>query len=82
MVTKQGKQASRKAAARKYGFLEVPLRDLTLNATPYPRWTEAATIRFMSDVWLYVQVQRNDIRDDLYHLNNVSHVQFPTIHQH
>ncbi|MDP1558824.1 MAG: hypothetical protein Q8K59_10995 [Nitrosomonas sp.] len=26
MVTKRGKQASRKAAARKYGFLEVPLR--------------------------------------------------------
>ncbi|MDP1558247.1 MAG: hypothetical protein Q8K59_06345 [Nitrosomonas sp.] len=25
MVTKRGKQASRKAAARKYGFLEVPL---------------------------------------------------------
>ncbi|MDP1558761.1 MAG: hypothetical protein Q8K59_03540 [Nitrosomonas sp.] len=25
MVTKQGKQASRKAAARKYGFLEVPI---------------------------------------------------------
>ncbi|MDP1949617.1 MAG: hypothetical protein Q8K59_00675 [Nitrosomonas sp.] len=24
MVTKRGKQASRKAAARKYGFLEVP----------------------------------------------------------
>ncbi|MDP1557996.1 MAG: hypothetical protein Q8K59_07470 [Nitrosomonas sp.] len=28
MVTKQGKQASRKAAARKYGFLEVPLTNL------------------------------------------------------
>ncbi|MDP1949882.1 MAG: hypothetical protein Q8K59_02070 [Nitrosomonas sp.] len=26
MVTKRGKQASRKAAARKIGFLEVPLR--------------------------------------------------------
>ncbi|MDP1558943.1 MAG: hypothetical protein Q8K59_13455 [Nitrosomonas sp.] len=25
MVTKRGKQASRKAAARKYGFLAVPL---------------------------------------------------------
>ncbi|MDP1558462.1 MAG: hypothetical protein Q8K59_12950 [Nitrosomonas sp.] len=25
MVTKRGKQASRKAAARKYGFLEAPL---------------------------------------------------------
>ncbi|MDP1559132.1 MAG: hypothetical protein Q8K59_01445 [Nitrosomonas sp.] len=25
MVTKRGKQASRKAAARKYGFLEVPI---------------------------------------------------------
>ncbi|MDP1557611.1 MAG: hypothetical protein Q8K59_10400 [Nitrosomonas sp.] len=25
MVTKRGKQAGRKAAARKYGFLEVPL---------------------------------------------------------
>ncbi|MDP1949619.1 MAG: hypothetical protein Q8K59_00685 [Nitrosomonas sp.] len=30
MVTKRGKQASRKAAARKYGFLEVPLRNATL----------------------------------------------------
>ncbi|MDP1557907.1 MAG: hypothetical protein Q8K59_09300 [Nitrosomonas sp.] len=26
MVTKRGKQASRKEAARKYGFLEVPLK--------------------------------------------------------
>ncbi|MDP1950698.1 MAG: hypothetical protein Q8K59_06325 [Nitrosomonas sp.] len=26
MLTKRGKQASRKAAARKYGFLEVPCR--------------------------------------------------------
>ena len=26
-MTKRGKQASRKAAARKIGFLEVPLRD-------------------------------------------------------
>ncbi|MDP1949891.1 MAG: hypothetical protein Q8K59_02120 [Nitrosomonas sp.] len=26
MVTKRGKQASRKAAARKSGFLEMPLR--------------------------------------------------------
>ncbi|MDP1559612.1 MAG: hypothetical protein Q8K59_05280 [Nitrosomonas sp.] len=26
MVTKRGKQASRKAAARKYGFLAVPIR--------------------------------------------------------
>ncbi|MDP1558419.1 MAG: hypothetical protein Q8K59_02175 [Nitrosomonas sp.] len=25
MVTKRGKQASHKAAARKYGFLEVPI---------------------------------------------------------
>ncbi|MDP1557720.1 MAG: hypothetical protein Q8K59_08040 [Nitrosomonas sp.] len=25
IVTKRGKQASRKAAARKYGFLEVPI---------------------------------------------------------
>ncbi|MDP1558627.1 MAG: hypothetical protein Q8K59_12125 [Nitrosomonas sp.] len=25
MVTKRGKQASRKAAARKYGFLEMPI---------------------------------------------------------
>ncbi|MDP1558691.1 MAG: hypothetical protein Q8K59_00705 [Nitrosomonas sp.] len=28
MVTKRGKQASHKAAARKYGFLEVPRRTL------------------------------------------------------
>ncbi|MDP1558076.1 MAG: hypothetical protein Q8K59_07675 [Nitrosomonas sp.] len=28
MVTKRGKQASRKAAARKYGFLEVPFSKL------------------------------------------------------
>ncbi|MDP1558424.1 MAG: hypothetical protein Q8K59_08300 [Nitrosomonas sp.] len=28
-MTKRGKQASRKAAARKYGFLEVPLRRRT-----------------------------------------------------
>ncbi|MDP1951193.1 MAG: hypothetical protein Q8K59_08905 [Nitrosomonas sp.] len=26
MLTKRGKQASRKAAARKYGFLQVPIR--------------------------------------------------------
>ncbi|MDP1559237.1 MAG: hypothetical protein Q8L82_10135 [Nitrosomonas sp.] len=30
LLTKRGKQASRKAAARKYGFLEVPLRLLLL----------------------------------------------------
>ncbi|MDP1558026.1 MAG: hypothetical protein Q8L82_03805 [Nitrosomonas sp.] len=28
MVTKRGKQASRKAAVRKYGFLEVPISQL------------------------------------------------------
>ncbi|MDP1557680.1 MAG: hypothetical protein Q8K59_12355 [Nitrosomonas sp.] len=27
MVTKRGKQASRKAGARKYGFLEVPIKE-------------------------------------------------------
>ncbi|MDP1558657.1 MAG: hypothetical protein Q8K59_06350 [Nitrosomonas sp.] len=32
MVTKRGKQASRKAAARKYGFLEVPFIELFVSA--------------------------------------------------
>ncbi|MDP1557419.1 MAG: hypothetical protein Q8K59_07225 [Nitrosomonas sp.] len=32
MVTKRGKQASRKAAARKYGFLAVPLRGYALSS--------------------------------------------------
>jgi len=31
MVTKRGKQASRKAAARKIGFLEVPLSLMDIN---------------------------------------------------
>ncbi|MDP1558449.1 MAG: hypothetical protein Q8K59_00410 [Nitrosomonas sp.] len=29
-MTKRGKQASRKAAARKYGFLEVPSKKMTI----------------------------------------------------
>ncbi|MDP1557338.1 MAG: hypothetical protein Q8K59_01975 [Nitrosomonas sp.] len=33
MVTKRGKQASRKAAARKYGFLEVPCHEYDVRGT-------------------------------------------------
>ncbi|MDP1557426.1 MAG: hypothetical protein Q8K59_07260 [Nitrosomonas sp.] len=36
MVTKRGKQASRKAAARKYGFLEVPMRKICAVHTRQP----------------------------------------------
>ncbi|MDP1557924.1 MAG: hypothetical protein Q8K59_01175 [Nitrosomonas sp.] len=35
-MTKRGKQASRKAAARKYGFLEVPLRHSQTKASSLP----------------------------------------------
>ncbi|MDP1559558.1 MAG: hypothetical protein Q8K59_09040 [Nitrosomonas sp.] len=36
MVTKRGKQAGRKAAARKYGFLEAPLTSFTYLSIPAP----------------------------------------------
>ncbi|MDP1558212.1 MAG: hypothetical protein Q8K59_09935 [Nitrosomonas sp.] len=36
MVTKRGKQASRKAAARKYGFLEVPFSLIRTDPSSLP----------------------------------------------
>ncbi|MDP1558069.1 MAG: hypothetical protein Q8K59_07640 [Nitrosomonas sp.] len=55
MVTKRGKQASRKAAARKYGFLEVPyiLKADTLRGMSYHTMATPDSIVSLAEEFRY-----------------------------
>ncbi|MDP1559529.1 MAG: hypothetical protein Q8L82_11670 [Nitrosomonas sp.] len=46
-MTKRGKQASRKAAARKYGFLEVPLKSSSVQIGASSKSSEAGKVIFL-----------------------------------